>query len=229
MDAILTQKCRRAPDLPVLFTRYSRQGQRLVKSLATSVNDMFGVYTEDGKPIHRPSDFRVYYPFRPSGTAGAVVLLADPEAFSLRRVFPQSPTTPVTFRYWRPLPCPRPERWNTLGTATRLVVDVWIPATNPARTSLTSDRLQQVTTGFPEAIIRTSRDGLTFASPNFGLVLAGASPEARTRSAPPALPLGRRTLRRARCRGKCSHRTVHCRAPQCHCRRDVGIIQSSSR
>ncbi len=39
--------------------------------------------------------------------------------------------------------------------------------------------MQQLPAGFPDAVIRASRDGLTFASPNLGFVPPGASPEVR--------------------------------------------------
>ena len=45
-----------APDRPVLITSISEPAA-LVGSLATSLNDMFGIYTEDGKPIHGSSKF----------------------------------------------------------------------------------------------------------------------------------------------------------------------------
>lgn len=165
-----------APDRSVLFTSIS-ESAAVVESLAGGLNDMFGVYTQDGTPIPDPRRCESIPHLALTAERGRS-LLADPEAFSLRRYSPVT-NDAGDVSILVPVAVPSPKAVEHLGAELDWCIDVWMPGHQiPARTSLTSDRLQQATAGFPEAIIRTSRDGLTFASPNFGFVPAGAPPEA---------------------------------------------------
>jgi hypothetical protein len=169
-----------APDRPVLITSISEPAA-VVGSLAASLNDMFGIYTGDGKPMPDPRRAESISPLFLAAERGRS-LLADPDAFSLRRYSPVA-NDAGDLSTLAPVAVSSPKAVEHLGADLDWCIDVWMPGHQvPARTSLTSDRFQRATTGFPEAIIRTSRDGLTFASPNFGLVMAGAPPEARLAS-----------------------------------------------
>jgi hypothetical protein len=170
------------PYQPVLFTSIS-EPTAVVESLAANLNDMFGIYTGKGEPIPDRRRSKFIPPFALAGIRGRS-LLADPEAFWLRRYSPVA-NDAGDISILAPVAVPSPRAVEHEGADLEWCIDVWMPGHQiPARTSITSDRLQQATTGFPEAIIRTGRDGLTFASPNFGLVPAGAPLDARR-----ALPL----------------------------------------
>jgi len=151
----------------------------VIESIADNLEDMFRIYTEDGKPIPDPQRYESVTPFSLSGERGRCSL-ADPEAYSLPQRSPVA-NDADDISLLTPVAVPLPIAVEHLGTDLDWCIDVLMPGHQiPARTSLPSDGLQhQPPGGFPEAIIRASRDGLTFASPNFGLVMAGAPLEAR--------------------------------------------------
>ena len=162
---------------PVLVTSIS-EPMAVAESFAASLDDMFGIYAEDGSPI---SDTRSYEYAAPLSFASerGHCFLADPEAFSLRQRSPVS-NDADDMSMLTPVALPLPRAVEHLGSDLSWCTDVWMPDhPSPARTAIPSDRLQQSSGGFPEAIIRAGRGRLTFASPNMGLVLRGAPPEAR--------------------------------------------------
>jgi hypothetical protein len=166
-----------ALDRPTLVTSIS-EPPTVVDSLSADLNTMFGFYTGDGQPIPDPRRFESIAPVSLATERGRSIL-ADPAAFSIRR------RTPVAndagdVSMLTPVALPLPQAVEHLGADLHWYIDVWMPEQQlPARTSLSSECLQQRVTNFPEAIVRASRDGLTFASPNFGFVIAGAPAEVR--------------------------------------------------
>jgi hypothetical protein len=162
-----------APGRPTLVTSIS-EPSTVVDSLAADLNTMFGFYTADGQPFSDPRRPESIDPVTLATERGRS-MLADPAAFSLRR------RTPVAndagdVSMLTPVAVPLPQAVEYLGTDLHWYIDVSMSGRQlPARTSLSSERLQENSGPFPEAIVRAGRDGLSFASPNFGYVMAGAS------------------------------------------------------
>lgn len=163
---------------PVLITSIS-ESMATAESFAASLDDMFGIYAEDGSRISETRSFDHTTPLSLAEERGHC-FLADPEAFSLRQRPPIS-NDADDISLLTPVTLPLPRIVEHLGSDVDWCTDVWMPGHQcPARTAISSDRLQQqVLGGFPEATIRASRAGLTFGSPNMGLVLRGAPPETR--------------------------------------------------
>jgi hypothetical protein len=79
-----------------------------------------------------------------------------------------------------PVPLPTPLVVDQLGEDMAWCVDVAVPGHQPpARTAITNAALLERPTGFPEAVVRVSRHGLSFTSRNRGLVPGGAAFEGR--------------------------------------------------
>jgi hypothetical protein len=166
-----------APERPVLVTSISEPSS-IVESLTTDLNSMFGVYTEDWEPLTDPQRFEFITPAALAAERGRS-MLADSGAFSLSRYVPVAEDS-GDVSLLAPVSLPLPQAAENLGPDLNWYVDTWMPEHHlPPRTSLSSGLLQRLPAGFPEAIVRASRDGLTFASPNFGFVMAGGPPEAR--------------------------------------------------
>ncbi len=166
-----------AADRPTLITSTS-EPSTVVDSLAADLSTMFGLYYADGQPMpdtRRPESIDPVS----LATEGGRSILADPTTFSLSRRIPVT-NDAGDVSMLTPVALPMPEAVEHLGTDLHWYIDVWMPEQQlPARTSISGECLQQSSAPFPEAIVRASRDGLTFASPNFGFVMAGASHEAR--------------------------------------------------
>jgi hypothetical protein len=171
-----------APDRPTLVTSIS-EPSAVVDSVAVSLNTMFEAYAAGGEPIPDPRGAESIAAASLAAERGRSIL-ADPSSFSLRRSVPVADEA-GDVAVLTPVVLPSPQAVERVQADLDWYVDVWMPGQQlPARTSLSSDCLQQTPPGIPDAIVRASRDGLTFASPNFGFVMAGAPPEGRL-----ALPL----------------------------------------
>jgi hypothetical protein len=162
---------------PVVITSIS-ESVAVAESFAASLDDMFGIYKEDGTPISDTGGYKYIAPLSLAEEHGHC-FLADPEAFWLRQRPPVS-NDADDISILTPLTLPLPRAVEHLGSDLDWCTDVWMPGHPlPARTAIPSDRFQQLLGGIPESTIRASRTGLTFASPNMGLVLRGAPQETR--------------------------------------------------
>lgn len=171
------QHVRIATDRPTLVTSLSKPSA-VVDSLAIDLDTAFGIYPAD-KPQMR--DNRVFRSITPASLARerSGSILTDPSAFAVRRRAPVADDA-GDVSVLTPLALPLPQAAEHLGTDMYWYIDVEMPGHRlPARTSLPSASLQELPVGFPDAVIRASRDGLTFASPNLGFVPSGAALEAR--------------------------------------------------
>jgi hypothetical protein len=165
-----------APTQPVMLTSLSESTETVV-SLATELNEMFPLLDGSGQPIPTNRMFKHVTVENLAMERGRSII-ADPSAFELRRFLPLADNE-GDVSILTPVPLPEPEAANHIGPNMQWYIDVWLPGHQlPARTSLPSSSLQQVV-GLPDAMMRASLDGLTFASPNFGLVMAGASADTR--------------------------------------------------
>jgi hypothetical protein len=169
-------------DRPIIFTSASEPAA-VIEPLAAELNDLLQIYGADGAAISDPRKSQ-YVNYSALAAEHGRSMLADPESFSLRRYLPVAQNV-GDISVLAPFDVPSPVAVKQLGTSLNWCIDVFLPRhQTPARTSLTSDRLQHAIGAFPEANVRSSRDGLTFASANFGFVYTGTPVEARL-----ALPL----------------------------------------
>ena len=159
------------PDRPVLFTSIS-ESETSVDEFAASVNDMFGLVTADGEPILDPRRSVAITPELLATERGRC-MLADPDAFALRRRSPVS-NDAGDRTLLAPVEVPLPRALEHIGPSLDWCIDVWMSDHQiPPRTAITKEVLQLPPPEFGDAVIRSSRNGLTFESANFGFVMAG--------------------------------------------------------
>ncbi|MER7457652.1 hypothetical protein [Micromonospora sp. NPDC126480] len=106
--------------------------------------------------------------------------LADPTAFSVRRTLPVAVADGEVVTL-TPLQLPLPEVAQVLGADVYWHIDVSHPGfAAPPRTAIPSKTfLPFPPSPLPDAVIRVSRDGLSYASPNMGFTFGGDPVESR--------------------------------------------------
>lgn len=156
----------------ILVTSVSETAVRVEEFVSALTGNLtFGLHP--GSPISVSERFRAVSPSELARERGRSIQ-ADTKAFMIRRRIPvtheKGDVSMLT-----PLTLPEPQALERLGSSAHWCVDVSMPGHQvPPRTGISSESLQQLPVGaIPEAIIRASRDGLTYNSANFGLVLSG--------------------------------------------------------
>lgn len=160
-------------DIPVLVTSIS-EDLEAIQALVTEINDLFQTRSvPGGETVRTGSLLRAVAPVDLLDASGRSWLV-DPAVSSVRRTLPVvvEGSEVVTLA---PLQLPLPEVAQSVGVDVHWHVDVWLPGYQaPARTAIPSKSFHPMPiTGFPDAVFRTSRTGLSFASPNMGFVSSG--------------------------------------------------------
>jgi hypothetical protein len=166
-------------DQPVLVTSVS-EDLETIGALVAEINTLFEMRSvPDGAVIRTGSELRAVAPKDLLEQQGRS-WLADPTAFSVRRTLPVAieGSEVITLA---PLQLPLPDVALSAGVDVHWQVDVSLPGfQSPARTAIPSKVfLPSPVTTFPDAVIRTGRTGLSFASPNMGFTSSGDPVESR--------------------------------------------------
>ena len=148
----------------------------VLAELVQELDGMVGVEI-DGRPVEQPMQA---VPLEELSGQPGWFFLADQESFNVRRTVPVRQVT-GELSMLAPVPLPTPAALEELGQELEWCIDIWVPGHQPpARTGIPSSALHQYPAGsLPEAIVRVSRSGLSFASANVGYVPAGVPLEGR--------------------------------------------------
>jgi hypothetical protein len=167
----------RADHRPVLMVSASQTLDQ-VTGLVTDIEDLLGVDI-DGTPTEQQR-LRAA-PLSELAEQPGRAFLADERSFDLRRFVPVRQAD-AELSLLTPVPqLPLPAAAEQLGDDVAWLVDVAVPSHQPpARTAISSATLlHRSAAAFPEAVVRASRDGVSFSSRNMGFVPGGASVEGR--------------------------------------------------
>lgn len=167
-------------DHPVFITSVS-EDLETVHALATEVNEIFQMRSiPDDNLVPIGSALQAVAPAALLETHG-LCRLVDVTAPIIRRTLPVAVDNGEVTTL-APLQLPLPEVAQSVDIDVHWHIDVWLPAYEaPARTAIPSKAfLPAPAPAFPDAIIRVNRTGgISFASPNKGIISAGDPTEFR--------------------------------------------------